>query len=155
MFMFSTQIFATHNRAGEITYTHKPDADNRYRYEIVLTTYTKEGSNVDRDSLIIHWGDNTESYIGRNNGPMVDGNFKGESVGNDIKKNTYSGVHNYPGPGEYLLWMQDLNRIDSIININFGNSMNEPFYTALYYFNRLLILPVLEYPTYITPMLLM
>lgn len=128
LLLYGTQVFATHNRAGEITYTHKPDAENRYRYEIVLTTYTKEGSNVDRDSLVIHWGDNTESNIGRNNGPMIDDNFKGESVGNDIRKNTYSGVHSYPGPGEYLLWMQDLNRIDSIININFGNSMNEPFY---------------------------
>ncbi len=128
MILCGTQIFATHNRAGEITYIHKPEADNRYRYEVIITTYTKESSNVDRDSLTIHWGDNTESILGRNNGPMVDNNFDGESVGNDIKKNTYSGIHSYPGPGEYLLWMQDLNRIDSIININFGNSMNEPFY---------------------------
>jgi len=129
LLMYSTPVLATHNRAGEITYAHKPDMDNRYRYEVVITTYTKQSStNADRDSLTINWGDNSKSVLGRDNGPTVDGNFDGEPLGNDIKKNTYTGIHNYPGPGEYLLWMQDLNRIDSIININFGNSMNEPFY---------------------------
>jgi len=121
--------YATHNRAGEIAYVHKPDDDNQYRYEIIITTYTKQSSiNADRDSLTINWGDNSSTVLARNNGPFVDGNFDGETIGNDIKKNIYSGIHNYPGPGEYLLWMQDLNRVDSIVNINYGNSINEPFY---------------------------
>lgn len=121
--------YATHNRAGEITYLHQPDEDNQFRYEIIVTTYTKQSStNADRDSLTINWGDNSSTLLARNNGPFIDGNFNGEILGNDIKKNTYSGIHNYPGPGEYLLWMQDLNRVDSIVNINDGVSINEPFY---------------------------
>lgn len=126
---FITNAGATHNRAGEITYLHKPDADNRYRYEVTITTYTKETStSADRDSLKIHWGDNNETMLGRNNGEVMNGIFQGESIGNDIKKNIYTGIHNYPGPGEFLIWMQDLNRIDNIKNINFGMSVNEPFY---------------------------
>jgi len=129
MLVTQLHVFASHNRAGEITYFHKPNDSNQYRYEIVITTYTKQSSvSADRDSLLINWGDNSSTMIGRNNGQLVDGNFKGEPIGNDIKINTYSEFHNYPGPGEYLLWMQDLNRIDSIVNINYGNSMNEPFY---------------------------
>jgi len=124
-----SNTFATHNRAGEITYAHKPNSNNQYRYEIVITTYTKQSStNADRDSLTINWGDNSATVLARNNGLVSGGNPKGEPIGNDIKKNTYSGFHNYPGPGEYLLWMQDLNRVDSIVNINYGNSIDEPFY---------------------------
>jgi len=122
-------VQATHNRAGEITYVHRADENNQYRYEIIITTYTKQSSfNADRDSLTINWGDNSSTVLPRNNGFLIDGNFNGELLGNDIKKNVYSGIHNYPGPGDYLLWMQDLNRVDSIVNINYGNSMNEPFY---------------------------
>lgn len=120
---------ATHNRAGEITYTHAPTDENEYRYEVLITTYTKQSSTqADRDSLTINWGDNSSTVLARNNGPIVNGVPNGEFIGNDIKVNTYSGFHSYPGPGTYLLWMQDLNRIDEIININFGNSIDVPFY---------------------------
>lgn len=129
VFVAQLHVLASHNRAGEITYFHRPDENNQYRYEIIITTYTKQSSvDADRDSLTINWGDNSSTLLPRNNGEIIDGNFIGEPIGNDIKKNTYSGFHNYPGPGEYLLWMQDLNRVDSIVNINYGSSINEPFY---------------------------
>lgn len=128
LFLFMAHpIYATHNRAGEISYSHSPTDSNPYRYEFLITTYTKSSStNADRDSLTINWGDNTFDVIPRDNG--AGSPPQGVDIGNDIKRNEYIASHNYSGPGEYLVWMQDPNRIEDILNINFGNSVNEPFY---------------------------
>ena len=76
-------LYATHNRAGEITIEQIGDC-NDLTVRATITTYTRESSfNADRDSLTIQWGDGTFEVIGRGNGP---GN-NGESLGNDIKKN--------------------------------------------------------------------
>ena len=50
---FSLSLFATHNRAGEITWTHVVDLT----YEFTITTYTDPNSLADRDALYIYWGD--------------------------------------------------------------------------------------------------
>ena len=80
--------FASHNRAGEITYKHV----SGYTYEITVTTYTKESSTLaDKCSLTINFGDSQSATFSRVNGlaspsspcgatPM------GEPLGNDIKK---------------------------------------------------------------------
>ena len=117
---------ATHNRAGEITYTWL----GGLTYEVVITTYTKESAPADRCQLTIEWGDNTTSTLNRENGPI--GSFctpparMGQSLGDDVKLNIYRGQHTYQAPGFYVLAMQDLNRNGGIENI--PNSVNVPFY---------------------------
>jgi gliding motility-associated-like protein len=117
---------ATHNRAGEITYTWL----GGFSYEVVITTYTKESAPADRCELVIQWGDNTSSTLYRENGPS--GSFcspparLGESLGDDVRLNIYRGQHTYQSPGFYTLAMQDLNRNGGIANI--PGSINVPFY---------------------------
>jgi len=98
--------FATHNRAGEITYEHL----SGYTYEITLLTYTytPSAANEDRDVLLIDWGDDMYSEISR-----VDI----ELLPDDYQKNTYVGIHQYPGPGNYYIVMEDKNRNQGIDNI--------------------------------------
>ncbi|MFT6021819.1 MAG: hypothetical protein ACI9CQ_004630, partial [Saprospiraceae bacterium] len=81
--------FATHNRAGEITYRQT----GPLTIEATITTYTKASSTpADRDTLEICWGDGTCDKILRVNGP----NANGENIGGDIKVNKYVSSHNYP-----------------------------------------------------------
>ena len=115
LLLLSLNIFATHNRAGEITYK-QIDA---LTYEVTITTYTKIDAPADRNELTINWGDNTTSLLPRING-------SGESVGNNIKKNIYKGRHTYLANGIYTLFMLDPNRNEGVLNI--PNSVNEPFY---------------------------
>ena len=61
-FVFSIiQLFATHNRAGQIVYRHI----SGYTYEVTIWTYTYSLSQADRDSLEIHWGDGTSKWLDR------------------------------------------------------------------------------------------
>src|SRR5437773_306040 len=92
IFNFSFLIaYATHNRAGEITYTHLTG----FTYQIIIHTYTKASSvAADRDSLEIIWGDGTSDTL-----PRTNGGGNGVAIGNDIKYNEYTGTHTYPGLG--------------------------------------------------------
>ena len=134
MFACFFTIFAqaTHNRAGEITYTHEPIDGQDFRYEFTFTTYTNTlGANtVDRDSLEIDWGDGTTSVIARVNGvPSPNGVPNGEGIGNNVKKNLYTTIHVFPGFAPfYVVAMSDPNRNNGIININNGVSDNIKFY---------------------------
>jgi gliding motility-associated-like protein len=112
--------FATHNRAGEITYKHIQGL----RYEITITTYTDpEMRPADRPSLQIFWGDEQAggdpTTINRVNGD-------GEIIAPGIKKNYYRATHTYPGPGRYIISMEDPNRVQGVMNIT--GSVNIPFY---------------------------
>ena len=109
-------VFATHNRAGEITYKHIAGL----QYQFVLVTYTKDSAPADRPDLIVFWGDGTSDTLQRSNGG---GN--GQPIGNDIKRNVYIGTHTYPAPGTYTVTMEDPNRNANVVNI--PNSVNIPF----------------------------
>ena len=50
---YLNRALATHNRAGEITYTHV----SGLTYEIQITTYTKSTAPADRPFLYLYWGD--------------------------------------------------------------------------------------------------
>lgn len=118
---------ATHNRAGEITYKQLDELT----FEVTITTYTKTSSaQADRDSLNLCWGDGFCEWVLRNNGPIVGGNHKGEPLPNDIKRNTYSSIHTYPGRYTYIVSMTDPNRNGDILNVNFPNSIQIPFHLA-------------------------
>jgi len=114
--LLSIDSFATHNRAGEITYKHI----SGYTYEFTITTYTKVSGvsgDADRTRLGIAWGDGTFDSLARLSEIFLSA---------DIKQNKYIGIHTYSGPFTYIVGVQDPNRIDNIININ--NAVNTPFY---------------------------
>ncbi len=128
--LFPIFSFATHYRAGEIIY--KLTAPLTYQADVITYTKTSGSSaGADRDTIQIFWGDGTADVIIRING--IDGNGNGvpdgEFVFDDIKKNIYRGVHQYAGIRPfYLVSVEDANRINDIININGGGSVNTPFY---------------------------
>jgi gliding motility-associated-like protein len=109
--------FATHNRAGEITYRHLGGLE----YEATITTYTKADSPADRPNLEINWGDGVLDTIPRVNG-------QGETVALNIKRNIYVGRHTYPAASIYTLSFEDPNRNGGVVNI--PNSINIPFYVS-------------------------
>ena len=106
------KAWATHNRAGEITYTHVEDLT----YEFTITTYTDPASLADRDRLGIDWGDGTVDTIMRNSIELLTP---------DIQKNQYISTHTFAGPGTFIISMVDPNRVESILNID--GSVNVPF----------------------------
>lgn len=122
---FAVTASATHNRAGEITYRQIGPLS----IEVKITTYTKisgQAIHADRPSLDLNWGDGAVNTIPRNNFVMVHP---------DIRRNEYIATHTYPGPNPggrpYIMWMQDPNRNDNILNINGGNSVNVEFYIQI------------------------
>lgn len=116
LFASSIHLFATHNRAGEITYEQIGPLTIRMK----LTTYTKTSSvAADRDSLEIFWGDGTSQWIRRSNG-------RGDLLANDIKLNLYIAEHTYPGMARYTITFRDLNRVGNILNVNYPNSIDIP-----------------------------
>ncbi|MGB1384939.1 MAG: hypothetical protein ACPG6N_06820, partial [Flavobacteriales bacterium] len=80
---------ATHNRAGEITYTHVQGLT----YEVVITTYTKASALADRPWLFLTWGDEMD-------GPLdsLERELPVVVMPGDIQKNVYRGTHTYGGP---------------------------------------------------------
>ena len=115
MFIYCKSSFATHNRAGEITYTHIAGLT----YEVSITTYTKESSLADRPVLYLFWGDSNElDSLDRGD---IDYTFLNE----DIQINTYRGRHTYAGPGVFEIVVEDPNRNEGVLNM-FG-SVDTPF----------------------------
>jgi gliding motility-associated-like protein len=105
--------FATHQRAGEITYKHV----SGLTYEFTIVTYTYTPSPADRPEIDVLWGDNTESTIPRKSKI---------SVGTDISENKYVATHTYSSAGIYFVSFEDPNRNAGIMNI--PNSVNIPFF---------------------------
>lgn len=122
------QAFATHNRAGEITYRHI----SGNTFEITITTYTKESSiDADRNSLTLFWrttnnatfADSLEIF--RTNGTDAttpggggpDGIPDGQSLSGDIKLNIYRSSVTFVGLANYVIAFIDPNRIGNIINM--------------------------------------
>lgn len=113
-------VQATHNRAGEITYEQIGPLTIR----MTITTYTKTSSqSADRDSLEVYWGDGTNEFVKRSNG-------EGEALENDVKVNYYIKEHTYPGRGTYTIGFTDPNRVANILNVNWPNSVEVPFYLS-------------------------
>ena len=119
--MVSTNMFATHNRSGEITYKQI----GPLTISATITTYTKASSTAaDRDSLLLVWGDGSSEMVARSNG-------NGDLIpGEDIKVNYYTAEHTYPGRATYTLSFEDPNRVNNIVNVNFPNSVDVPFFVS-------------------------
>lgn len=112
--LLSLTVNATHNRAGEITYRQI----SGLTFEITVITYTATGPGwtADRPQLEVFWGDNTSSIL-----PRVEETF----LPNYYKRNKYIGKHTFPGPGVYVIVVEDPNRNLGIDNI--PNSVNTVF----------------------------
>ena len=117
-------LHATHNRAGEITYTRIAPLT----YEVRIVTYTNALSPVDRCQLKISWGDDTFSEAKRINGQksLRCEFYSGEIIQNNIRKNVYTARHTYSRVGTYKIFLFDPNRNAAVKNI--PNSVNTPFY---------------------------
>jgi gliding motility-associated-like protein len=111
--------FATHQRAGEITYRYI----SGLTYEATIITYSFAPSTADRNELEIAWGDGKTSLLTRINGPAGTNpagtpcDHLGEMVGKDIKRNEYVGLHTFPAAATYIISLEDPNRNDGILNI--------------------------------------
>jgi len=120
---FSSNLMATHNRAGEITVRQTGDLT----VEVTVTTYTKTSSTqADRDSVEVFWGDGSSEYVFRING-------EGTPLSNNRKLNYYVASHTYPGRATYTISMMDPNRNGGILNVNPPNSEGVPFYIEATY----------------------
>ena len=113
LFIFFIQVlmaFATHNRAGEITYRQISD----YTFEFTITTFTNtkpmsDGTlPADRPSLPINWGDGKSDIL-----PRV-GITK---LSDSYQKNVYAGLHTYAGPATFEIFVEDPNRNEGVQNI--------------------------------------
>ena len=110
----SGKVFATHNRAGEITF--RKIGNNLFEAKIV--TYTKTSVSADRPKLEFWWGDGDRDTLDRDTIIF--------NVGPDIQRNEYTGIHTYPGNGTYTMYFLDENRNGGVVNI--PGSINVPFY---------------------------
>lgn len=126
--IFISPLYATHQRAGEITYRHL----SGLTYEVTITTYTFAPSAADRCELTLNWGDGESTVLPRNNGNPgitpagINCAHVGEMVGKDIRRNIYTGIHTYPSASTYRIWLEDPNRNMGIQNI--PNSVDVPLY---------------------------
>ncbi len=114
LLMVPLTLHATHNRAGEITYRHI----SGYTYEVTILTYTYSPSPANRDSLPVDWGDGSPIEFLQIDQMMM--------LPNNVRYNTYVGMHTYPGPGTYTISMVDPNRNAGIVNM--PGSVNVAFY---------------------------
>ena len=112
-FVFSAK--ATHQRAAEITYTWL--GGNAYEFTLTCYTYTPSPAGMQRDSLLLKWGDGSEEYIPR---------VVYQNLGDDYTLNVYKQVHNYSTSGTYVVSMEDANRNYGVVNV--PNSVSVPMY---------------------------
>jgi len=123
--LLNTVVYATHNRAGEITYTWV----SGLTYDFKITTYTKESAPADRCDLSIEWGDLSSSTLFRTNGSVGACSSParmGEVLLGDYKRNIYEGRHTFSAPGIYIITVEDQNRNSGVNNI--PSSVNVPFF---------------------------
>ena len=108
-------LHATHNRAGEITYTQI--GPNTIKVQVV--TYTKASSPADRPQIELTWGDGVKTVLVRSSGyPKL--------FGPNLNVNLYEATHTYGSTGAYTIAFEDPNREEDIKNI--PGSVNTPFY---------------------------
>jgi gliding motility-associated-like protein len=126
-FCFAQSLWATHNRAGEITYRFI----SGFTYEVTITTYTRGSVQADRCVLTLFWGDGTSSKLYRVNGPLANCESNrsagtGVNIGGDVQRNIYVGRHTYATAGLYDISFEDPNRNAGINNI--PQSVSVPFF---------------------------
>ena len=142
LFFISAIGFATHNRAGEISY-ERVDPKTQviggvsvplFRYKITIITYTDDGPQIaDRCADTVFFGDGQSGVAPRTNVGLTNcacspscGIIIVSDVNYRVKKNIYVLYHTYAGAGSYKIQMNDPNRNAGVYNI--PNSDQQPFY---------------------------
>ena len=115
LFCFVFTAKATHQRAAEITYTWL--GGNAYEFTLTCYTYTPSPAGLQRDSLLVQWGDGMEEYIPR---------VVLQNLGEDYTLNVYKQIHNYSTSGTYTISMEDANRNFGVVNV--PNSVMVPMH---------------------------
>ena len=115
LFCFVFTAKATHQRAAEITYTWL--GGNAYEFTLTCYTYTPSPAGLQRDSLLVQWGDGMEEYIPR---------VVLQDLGEDYTLNVYKQIHNYSTSGTYTISMEDANRNFGVVNV--PNSVMVPMH---------------------------
>ncbi len=121
MVFITGNALATHNRAGEIVYKHI----SGYRYQIIVYTYCYTETQADRDELEVDCGDGTGKITVYREGSGTKLDELNSMSFTYLKKNVYYGEHTFAGPGTYVLYMEDPNRNEGVLNI--PNSVNVVF----------------------------
>ncbi|PPK85225.1 putative secreted protein (Por secretion system target) [Neolewinella xylanilytica] len=114
-------LSATHNRAGEIIVraTGCGTASDPLTACATVITYTDVAqTEVDRDSMLLNWGDGAQEMIRRTS--------IRPTATPGIQRNEYRMCHRYPSFGRYELSFQDVNRVRNVRNIG-APSVNIPF----------------------------
>ena len=128
LFCFAFAAKATHQRAAEITYTWL--GGNAYEFTLTCYTYTPSPAGLQRDSLLVQWGDGEEEYIPR---------VVLQDLGDDYTLNVYKQIHTFATAGTYTISMEDANRNYGVINV--PNSVMVPMHIE----TELVINPFLGY----------
>ena len=128
LLMLALPAWATHQRAAEITYEWK--GGNTYEFTLTCYTYTPSPAGVQRDSLLVLWGDGFGDYVPR---------VVYQELGDDYTLNVYRMVHNFSSSGTYVISMEDPDRNYGVINV--PNSVSVPMYIE----TELVINPFLGY----------
>lgn len=128
LFCFAFTAKATHQRAAEITYTWI--GGNAYEFTLTCFTYTPSPAGLQRDSLLVQWGDGTQEYIPR---------VVLQNLGDDYTLNVYKKIHNFSSSGIYTISMEDANRNYGVVNV--PNSVMVPMHIE----TELVINPFLGY----------
>ncbi|MCQ2276228.1 MAG: gliding motility-associated C-terminal domain-containing protein [Bacteroidales bacterium] len=113
MLLCGLTAYATHQRAGEISYTYV----SGLTYEFTVTTYTYTPSPADRPEIEVSWGDGTTSIIART---------QKVNLPNDISRNIYVCQHTFSASGTFHVTFEDPNRNAGIVNI--PSSVEVPFF---------------------------
>ena len=115
LFVFAFSAKATHQRAAEITYEWL--GGNAYEFTLTCYTYSPSPAGLQRDSLLINWGDGSLDYVPR---------IVMQNLGDDYTLNIYKMRHDFSSAGTYVISMEDANRNYGVINIQ--NSVTTPMY---------------------------
>ncbi len=115
MLFVLTKVFATHQRAAEITYRWL--GGFTYEFTITMYTYTPSPADDDRVFLPIKLGDNTIDDIPR---------ITFRALPDNYTLNIYRMNHTFPAGGNYTISVEDPNRNFGVVNI--PNSVNVPMY---------------------------
>ncbi|MBQ3710034.1 MAG: gliding motility-associated C-terminal domain-containing protein [Bacteroidales bacterium] len=126
--MLALPVWATHQRAAEITYEWK--GGNAYEFTLTCYTYSPSPAGMQRDSLLVMWGDGFGDYVPR---------VVYQNLGDDYTLNVYKMIHNYSSAGTYVISMEDPDRNYGVVNV--PNSVSVPMYIE----SELVINPFLGY----------
>jgi gliding motility-associated-like protein len=117
LIVLSCSAYASHYRAGEITY--KQISGRLFR--VTATTYTDPQSSANQftTTVTLFWGDGKSNVVNR---------LRVDPISINVQRNVYEFDHEYQSDGLFLISLTDPNRVQNIVNINGGFSDNTPFY---------------------------